>query len=276
MIFILIFLIGVFRIPSEIWRIIVYLNGFDLSHVNSIIMSKIYFNEYKKVGNVVNTQETVEAICDQIRMTFLKQKYIKRKKTDMFQMKTKITFPLFFPYILVKLLYLVILAFTFFFLSKVFQFNYFNYGIYMLKKNNGTQFSIGNDYFPKNALCKTQLLSVHEHLNHIFLCALPLNLYHEFFFLFFWYWMIFLAMSTIISIFYWLLLCFGQYRRRLVKKALQISTNPNMARSYTVAYLYMDEANDDCFNKIDDYLIEKNGLGLLQNFEVYIFTLYNI
>ena len=114
-------------------------------YVNKNIMQQIYLDEYVESLNWSKTQRKIESISDHIRMTFLKQKNaitdkfnIKvkdeskpntKEKADIRKqfpnLKTKRTFPLFMPYVLVKLAYMLVIVANFEFLSWRFGFNYY-------------------------------------------------------------------------------------------------------------------------------------------------------
>jgi hypothetical protein len=271
-------------------------------HVTKIIMSKLYLDEYSEKTNFTKTQKSIEAISDHLRMVFLKQKYVfsnklkplaSTKEIKSFEMtekdnqkkmstnaeyrrlfpslKTKVTFPLFVPYMLIKLVYIGIVAFNFFFLSKIFQFNYLEYGVYMLKnyfnRSNSSFYSLNqNDYFPKNSMCDTHIMSKHDYIHHSVVCALPINLFNEIFYFIYWYWLVFLLISTVMSVFNWLLLSIKSYRRRLVMNALQLDPSQNISRSYMAAYYLGEETT---YQVADAFLLEKTGMSLKENFDLF-------
>ena len=118
-------------------------------YVNKNIMQQIYLDEYVESLNWSKTQRKIESIGDHIRMTFLKQKNaitdrfnikIKEEKKpnqkeeanfrkQFPNLKTKLTFPLFVPYILIKFVYMGVIAANFQFLSWRFGFNYYTVGL---------------------------------------------------------------------------------------------------------------------------------------------------
>lgn len=145
MVFVLVLQCFLFSLPSYFWNYLLYLNGFDMVYVNKNIMQQIYLDEYVESLNWSKTQRKIESISDHIRMTFLKQKNaitdkfnIKvkdeskpntKEKADIRKqfpnLKTKRTFPLFMPYVLVKLAYMLVIVANFEFLSWRFGFNYY-------------------------------------------------------------------------------------------------------------------------------------------------------
>ena len=145
MVFVLMMQCFLFRLPSSLWNYLLYLSGFDMVYVNKNIMEQIYLDEYAERSNWSNTQRKIEGISDHIRMTFLKQKNaitdkfkikIKdenkpnpKEKADIRKqfpnLKTKRTFPLFMPYVLVKLAYMLVIVANFELLSWRFGFNFY-------------------------------------------------------------------------------------------------------------------------------------------------------
>jgi hypothetical protein len=279
------------------------MNGFDMVYVSKIIMAKLYLDEYTENTNFTKTQRSIEAISDHLRMTFLRQKYaysspfkvkhnkqsdkvdkssepLTQSKSANFRrafpnLKTKVTFPLFAPYLLIKLLYIAIVLFNFVFLSTVFQFNYHDYGVYMIKRylQSGGLFSSvsffyeSNDYFPKNSMCDINLITKHGYIHHSVVCALPINLFNESFYLIYWFWLIFLLVVTVVSMLHWMLLYSTAYRRRLITHALQLDPGQNISRSYTAAVYLGAETN---YQKADAFVHEKTGLSLRENLELFV------
>lgn len=78
--------------------------------------------------------------------------------------------------------------------------------------------------------------------------------------------MIILAIFTILSIFYWILIAIKSYRRNLVLHALQLAKDQNIQTSYTAALYFGDEAN---FETADAFLKEKTGMTLMENFDLF-------
>ncbi len=98
------------------------------------------------------------------------------------------------------------------------------------------------------------------------MCTLPVNLFHRIFYLNFWYWLIALGLVTILSVFYWLRLIIKPIRKRLVLNALQLDAKKSLNSSYTAAYYLSDDVN---LELADDFLLEKTGLTLKQNFDLF-------
>ena len=80
------------------------------------------------------------------------------------------------------------------------------------------------------------------------------------------YWLVIIGVATTLSIFYWFLLIFKSYRRRLVLHALQLAPDQNIQTSYTAALYFGDEAN---FETADAFLKEKTGMTIMENFDLF-------
>jgi hypothetical protein len=200
-------------VPSNIWQFFISLNGFDLTHVTKIIMNKIYQDEYSDGANWQKTQSAIEAIGEHIRMSFLMQKFKPEKrfrgvfavgdkkdaKKDKLSgddkarmrenfpnLRTKSVFPLFAPYLAVKLIYLANIVFNFWFLSSVFGFDFFTYGYEFVKLLVSGKYQFANRYFPKRSVCFPKVLSKDNDNIGTVVCALPINLINEYFYAGYW------------------------------------------------------------------------------------------
>lgn len=285
----LIFLSWLYRLPSLLWKFVIHLNGFDLSFVTKKVIKEMYKNEYKESSNWLKTQQAIDSINENLRSIFLKQKsYLNKKfnirqkiygenekdrEIDMAKMrkkfpnlKRKSTFPLLAPYLIIKLIYLSNILFNFWFLSIMLGFNYFTYGIVFLERMSSNNYKFLNEFFPKRVLCTTQIQSFQKENQATFVCSLSINLLNEIFFIVYWFWLVILSLLTISSILHWLLLVIRPYRRNLVLNCLQLNPKKNLNRSYTAAYYFSEDVTHDL---ADSFLIEKTGLSLIENFELF-------
>lgn len=225
-VFILVFKVFLFRLPSYVWSFFISLNGFDLVHVNKVIMNKIYQDEYMESKNWMKTQGAIEAIGEHLRLSFLKQKFQTHKRFRGFfagkklglltdsskitsddkarfrqnypNLRTKTSFPLFEPYILVKLIYLANIAFNFVFLSAVFGFDYITYGPEFIKLLITNKYEFANEYFPKRSACFYQIMNKLRDNNNMVICSLPVNLINEYFYAAYWYFSIYIVSWSVI------------------------------------------------------------------------------
>ena len=185
-------------------------------------------------------------------------------------MRTKPNFPLFYPYICVKIVYLIVILLNFLLLSFYFEFNYFTYGyksLYMQFVK--TKSTINDDmFFPKLGWCSVAFFSKKFPNIYTVQCSLPVNLFNKYFYLGFWFWMFILAVLNVLSIFYWLLLTNRTFRKRLVYNGLQLDEEKNLNISYTSAYYFTSDTSKDL---IDNFLIEKTGLSLDENFSLFFY-----
>ena len=255
-------------------------------HVTRNVMKNLYLNEYNSQDGWVSTQKTIESITDHVRMSFLTQsnmhsrRYNFLKKINKKQpiekanlrrtfpnLKTKPVFPLFLPYLAIKLVYVANIVSHYFLLGFIFDMNYFEFGINTLLNIFYNKFEFLNEYFPKRSLCDIELYVSFIKNHYIAVCSLPINLFNEIFYFGFWYWMLFIGALSIVSIFYWLLMLSKSYRRSFVLNCLQISSNEyKLNSSYTAAFYFNEKVTVDDANA---FLVEKTGLNLMENFELF-------
>lgn len=287
-IFIILFEIALFTLPSLIWNFFMHLNGFDMIHVTNNVIKNIYLNEYSSNANWSSTLKTIDGVTDHIQLSFLSQKKSSfHKKLNITKMrksekksdekaylrqrypnlKTKPAFPLYLPYLLTKLIYLGQVIGHFFMLGHIFDIDYFRFGPNVFQSIMNNKFKFLNEFFPKRALCDVQYFTKWKANQYTILCSLPLNLFNEIFYFGFWYWLLFIGLMTLCSIIYWLIILFKPYRRHVVLKALQIS-KADIKSSFIAAY-YLNESNNCTFDSADAFLLDKTGLNLMDNFELF-------
>jgi hypothetical protein len=273
-------------------------------HVNKNLMTKLYLDEYSTNTNWSNTQKLIDGVTDHLRISFLnKRKSIRKKakaggmevqvdddklsdqksiengrildkatiRRNFPNIRTKPTFPIFLPYIFVKYIYLNMTLLNFLILTWLFDFNYFTYGyeslrICFTKQNNAH--AQDNAFFPKQAWCDGAMFPKKYGNVYSFQCSLPVNLFNQLFYLAFWFWLVILALMDVISVFYWLLLINRSYRNRIVYNALQLDEHKNLNSSYTAAYYFTQDANKE---SIDSFLVDKTGLNLSENFNLFFY-----
>lgn len=283
-IFIIFLQAALFSIPSLIWNAVMFLNGFDMIYVTNKVINNAYLNEYDSSNNWLETQKKIEGVADHVRMSFLSQKknpmhkklnlpdYKKDKKiTESALLRrrfpnlyTKPVFPLFFPYILIKLISLANVIGHFFLLSYIFNIDYFQFGIKSISNVWNSEYKSMNEFFPKRSLCDFTHFNKWTWNTFTVQCSLPLNLFNEIFYFGFWCWLIFTGTMTLLSIFYWLLMLVKPYRKNIVLNALQIKPS-DLQQSYTSAY-YLDDAS---VTTADSFLLEQTGITLMENFELF-------
>lgn len=149
------------------------------------------------------------------------------------KIKSKSTFLLYFPYMGIKLAYLINLVLQFLFLSWVFNFNYLEYGVSeTFRVLLGVDYKFDNIYFPKRSMCNIKLLSMARFQENTVLCSLPLNLFNEIFYSAFWAWSIVLAFFTVSSFAYWSALLNKNYRRNYVLRTMDLNLNETALNEY--------------------------------------------
>lgn len=286
MVFIILFQSITFLVPSYIWSFFIYLNGFDMVHVTKDIIPKLYLEEYEG-KSWFDTRKVIENITDHLKLSFLNQRPIvldyndiddsethnilldksempKRKRHS--KLKTKSTFPLYFPYLLVKLIYIGNIVFNFFFLTHVFNFNYFEYGIKATNLKLQDSYALDKEYFPKKGFCSVKFYGKKYFNVGSYVCSLPINLFNQLFYLGFWYWLFFLAFVTICSLINWLGFLMKRVRRQFVLRCLQLNKYNNLIRSHTAAYYLNTNVS---FDAADQFFLDKTGIKLMDNFDIF-------
>ncbi len=79
--------------------------------------------------------------------------------------------------------------------------------------------------------------------------------------------MVIIASMTFMSLFYWLIISTKSYRRKYVLDCLQINTNEYQLNSSLTAALYF--GSDATVESANTFLLEKTGLDLMENFELF-------
>ena len=278
---------AVFSIPSFIWSFFVSLNGFNLKHVIKNVLKSAYLKEYSEKEGWQSTQKAVETITEQITMSFLKQKSSMPKKlnfskifTDKLSteekarnrrqnpnLKIKSNFPMFLPYLLVKIIYLTNLASHFFLIGFIFGINYFEFAIYSLKNFLFYKYQFINKYFPKRSLCDVVFYQKFSENQMTVVCSLPLNLFNEMFYFGFFFWLIITGVFSIISLCYWCVFFSKAFRRRFVLRALQLSEDEQKIKGSYTAICYLSE--EVSVEAVDNFLIEHTGYSLMGNFDLF-------
>ena len=292
-VFIIIFQCFLFTLPSHLWSLLVYLNGFNMEHVTKNILPKLYLDEYVNERDWSSTQRVIRSICDHLKVSFLDEsaarrrhyfreaqanmfaanktalelepnkKHTKKKKTSSkkhehqhllasqrsryptFRTKSY-TFPLFYPYLLTKAAYLLVVVANFAFLTWTFNFNYMEFGwralLILSRSNNGAPEGMDTqrldaEYFPKRAFCTIKFYSKKYANQGSYFCTLPINLFNQVFYLGFWFWLWIIAALTVCSAVHWLyVVTLRSRRRRYVMDCIGLSTAEQFSKSFTAAY----------------------------------------
>ena len=110
-----------------------------------------------------------------------------------------------FSYVMIKTLYVINSIGQLFLLDVILGYEYHALGITVVRHLlMGTDWS-QSDRFPRVTLCD---FSIRQNTNvhrYTFQCVLPINLFNEKIFVLVWFWLLFIAIVTTISLFQWLL-----------------------------------------------------------------------
>lgn len=269
-----------FMLPFLVWKFCNNFIGLNLAHVNKSLIKKYYLDYYSNQMNWPKLQDNLSGISEQIRATLLREKVIfkptdhgaivdqktlnqmaeERRRSPVYKTKSQTSF--FFLFIQTKFLYLINVLFQFFYVSEIFGFNYFEYGIVLFHYLT-FRYDFHNNLFPKVGACEIKF-PANDNLNaYMYRCSLPLNLFNELFYSFFWFWLWIIALATIASLIYWSFLLNRRYRRHLVLDILGIKHKIGFLNFPPYYYDEEEQARDN------QYLISKTGLTLSENFDLF-------
>jgi innexin len=261
-----------FVLPSTIWSFIYRINGFDLTYITRNVIQKAYLAYCSNENNWSKMQKTLQNVTDQLRISLLDSSRKKKQSNGRFSsLRSNSTFPLYIPYLLIKLAYVCITVFQFFLLSWVFGFNYFEFGFEEAHRIlSGHGYNFENIYFPKRALCDiiNHPAVMKDLNNHTVTCALPMNLFHEIFFSMLWIWLIFLFFITLASLIYWSAFLVRPFRKRHVQSLMSFQFHENDKPSTDFAPLYLGESGLRVHDEAN-FLLSSKGLKLDEQFELF-------
>ena len=152
-----------------------------------------------------------------------------------------------FCYLFIKMLYIVNSIGQLFMLDMFLGMNneYHLYGLLVL-----TRFINGQDWkfshrFPRVTLCDFKIRQQANVHRYTVQCVLPINLFNEKIFIFIWFWLFFIAISTVSSFIHWcgkvmLLPLQVNYVKRQLKGIDFIKRDNKTARKFTETYLRRD------------------------------------
>ena len=158
---------------------------------------------------------------------------------------------LYIVYMLVKVTYIVNIIGQLLLLNNFFGFQQHAWGFDFLRK-----FVMGDDYsridraFPRVTFCDFHIRNLADNIHqHSVQCALPINLFNEKFFICLWFWLIFLAVATLVNFLYWFKVIFPSYRKKTIAKYLRshkrLGTEEKDVKlfdSFIVDYCHLDGA----------------------------------
>jgi len=128
-------------------------------------------------------------------------------------------------YFLIKILYLINAVGQFFLMNHFLNIDYWSYGRQVLSGIvTGRDWMENKIFFPRIVFCDFAIRYLGDNnANYTVQCTLPVNLYNERIFAFYWFWLIFLTCATAYGIFVWLANMSYRGRRSFLKKHLRIN-----------------------------------------------------
>lgn len=126
-------------------------------------------------------------------------------------------------YIFVKLLFIGNVIGQLFALNSFLGTNYNMYGFDVMKALATGEDWTASSRFPRVTMCDFKVRRLGNVQRYTVQCVLPINLFNEKIYLFLWFWMVFVAVMTCMSLFTWSLRSiFRTDRHRYVKKHLRL------------------------------------------------------
>lgn len=126
-------------------------------------------------------------------------------------------------YIFVKLIFIANVVGQLFALNAFLGHEYNMYGIDVMKSLASGEDWTASNRFPRVTMCDFKVRRLGNVQRYTVQCVLPINLFNEKIYLFLWFWMVFVAVMTCMSLFTWCLRSlFRTDRHRYVKKHLRL------------------------------------------------------
>lgn len=109
--------------------------------------------------------------------------------------------PLLYGFI--RLFYAINAVCQIFFLNRLLGTDFYKFGIHAWRRYlHGNEWSL-TERFPKISICTFEMRHHGRFHNYIVQCALPINLFNEKIFIFLWFWLVFVAIVTVLASVYW-------------------------------------------------------------------------
>ncbi|CAF1212564.1 unnamed protein product [Adineta ricciae] len=211
-------------LPAWIWHIVGHRATFDIpAMIHQVAKTNLTDPEERRTTLIVLSKHYEKA-----------QRYSKLKlgQTDNI-FKRVLSACMFFAgggvltgiYFLIKMLYLLNAIGQFFLINYYLQIDYLSYGQKVLYGiMNGRDWLENKFIFPRVVFCDFTIRYLGDNnLNYTIQCALPVNLYNERIFAFYWFWLIFLSVATFYGIIVWVGNMSYRGRRGFLKRHLRLS-----------------------------------------------------
>ena len=109
--------------------------------------------------------------------------------------------------------------------------------------------------FPRSTLCSFSVRNFGDNTHRLTVqCVLPINLFNEKIYLFIWYWLVFVTLFTIASIFVWMWDIIGHTRVQFLKKYIKMMPN----------YTYDKRVDRRCIQAFATQYLRQDGVFILR------------
>ena len=158
-------------------------------------------------------------------------------------------------YFFVKCLYLANVCGQLFLLNLFVGDNYTIYGFEVARGLIAGQDVGESTRFPRSTLCSFKVRQFGRNIHrHTVQCVLPINLFNEKIYLFIWFWLVFVMLFTIASIFLWLWDIIGHTRVQFLKKYIKMMPD----------YKYNRKTDRKHIRAFADHYLKQDGVFILR------------
>ncbi|ESO08133.1 hypothetical protein HELRODRAFT_98251 [Helobdella robusta] len=198
---------AMFFMPRIIWNLLNKKSGISVSSITDAAV------ERQKKADQCSAEKTMEFMVKSLGK-FLKELSWDRTK-DVGKSGHKVYGNyLTCLYILIKLIYIINVILQIFLLNGFLKTNYELYGFETIRKMLAGQDWTTSERFPRISMCSFTIRAMGENMHkYLVQCAIPINLLHEIFYIFLWFWFVFLLVVTSYSTVSWCHLCFPLSKR---------------------------------------------------------------
>ena len=163
-------------------------------------------------------------------------------------------------YLVTKILFIINVVSQLFVLNSFLGTDYSMYGINVLQELMRGDDWTQSDRFPRVTMCDLKVRRLGNVQRYTVQCVLPINLFNEKIYLFLWFWMVFLATFTCLSLVTWTLRSmFYTDRRRYVKKHIDMMEDEDDEDA-----IHIKDDNGKHFNAFMEDYLRQDGVFVLR------------
>lgn len=223
---ILVFMAFLFKVPCMLWRLLNCYSGLNLEKIISLAQATESVDGAKRDDTISQIAKYIDKWLESHRhfdwncLVRLRQRI---SKIVCFLCSRRGGTYLTGLYLFVKLMY-VINVICQFSLLNAFLGNYYSaYGIEVVYNLYSNQPMKPHPRFPRVVFCDYKILRLANQVHpHTVQCFLPINLFNEKVFIFLWFWLVFVFVTTFGNFLFWIWrILFSQNRRKYVWKYLK-------------------------------------------------------